>query len=191
MPISEFRPQTEAVCFLVCSVKEIVDEQPLTLEGGKLREWVDDTQYPRVCIHFLDLWLVSVCLVPAVLPTVLDIKCVLQVSVKWPTVAGVTVQQSSEWNSGRWNGAWEDCTGYCPHMPLDGDKEWPRTILDCGSVIRVAQLVSWAGSVGSPHFSDSVLWRSWRTSPSLQVSMRTFVMWISVMFQHIYKPSVI
>lgn len=43
----------------------------------------------------------SVCLVPAVLPTVLDIKCVLQVSVKWPTVAGVTVQQSSEWNSGR------------------------------------------------------------------------------------------
>jgi hypothetical protein len=35
------------------------------------------------------------------MPTVLDINFVLQVSAKWPTVVGIFVQQSSQWNSCR------------------------------------------------------------------------------------------
>lgn len=173
MGISEVGPQTEVVCFYVCSVKEIVDEQPLTLEGGKLREWVRTiTQYKTAYSWICDYR----CLVPFVIPTNIDICIVLQVSAKRSTLVGVFVQQSSQWNSCRWNGAGEDCTSYCPHLPLDGDKEWPWTFLDCGSVISVAQLVSRAGSVGSSYFSDSVLWRSWRTPPSLQVSEPSLIL---------------
>lgn len=53
-------------------------------------------------LHVLKFMVIGAFLLSFILiPTVLDINFVLQVSAKWPTVVGVFVQQSSQWNSCR------------------------------------------------------------------------------------------
>lgn len=55
-------------------------------------------------------------------------------------------------------------------MPPDGDKEWPWTFLDSGSVICSTELVSWNKPLGSTYYKNCILWFSWWTATPFQVS---------------------